>query len=166
MAGVVLVIDDDENLAELVRLSLPALGLSVYKATSGEQGLALYDQLVPDLVTLDVWMPDIDGWEVCRRLRRTSTVPIMFLTVVGGEEEVVRGLSEGADDYITKPFTPAELRARVIALLRRAGPASASATVPWSQQTNLTRFSHIASQNQVLRLSHKPESNLEVVQLG
>lgn len=132
MTGVVLVIDDDETLAELVRLSLPEMGLSVYKATSGEQGLALNDQLVPDLVTLDVWMPDIDGWEICRRLREASTVPIMFLTVMAGEEEVVRGLSEGADDYMTKPFTPAEFRARVVALLRRAAPMNAGATVHWS----------------------------------
>ena len=122
MTGVVLVIDDDETLAELVRLSLLEMGFSVCKATSGEQGLALYDQLVPDLVTLDVWMPDIDGWEICRRLREASTVPIMFLTVMDREEEVVRGLSEGADDYMTKPFAPAEFRARVVALLRRAAP--------------------------------------------
>lgn len=137
MAGVVLVIDDDETLAELVRLSLPEMGLSVHKATSGEQGLVLHDELVPDLVTLDVLMPDIDGWEVCRRLRETSTVPIMFLTVMAGEEEVVRGLSEGADDYLTKPFTPAELRARVVALLRRAAPTSGSAASHWSQRSGL-----------------------------
>ena len=119
MAGNILVIDDDDTMVELVRISLRRLGFSVTGASTGEEGLRAFDQVTPDLVTLDVLMPGLDGWEVCRRLRESSAVPIMFLTVMSAEEHIVRGLREGADDYMTKPFDVTELRARVAALLRR-----------------------------------------------
>jgi DNA-binding response OmpR family regulator len=122
MAPTILVIDDDETMVELVRLSLRKLGFEVVGARNGEQGLGLFHELGPDLVTLDVLMPGIDGWEVCRRLRNVSSVPIMFLTVLDAEQNVVRGLDSGADDYLSKPFQVAELRARVAALLRRSQP--------------------------------------------
>ena len=119
MAGNILVIDDDDTMVDLVRISLRRLGFSVTGASSGEEGLKVFGQVGPDLVTLDVLMPGMDGWEVCRRLRESSAVPIMFLTVMGAEEHVVRGLEEGADDFMAKPFDVTELRARVSALLRR-----------------------------------------------
>jgi DNA-binding response OmpR family regulator len=122
MAPTILVIDDDETMVELVQLSLRKLGFEVVGARNGEQGLGLFHELGPDLVTLDVLMPGIDGWEVCRRLRNVSSVPIMFLTVLDAEQNVVRGLDSGADDYLSKPFQVAELRARVAALLRRSQP--------------------------------------------
>ncbi|RLC91282.1 MAG: DNA-binding response regulator [Chloroflexi bacterium] len=119
MAEKILAIDDDETLLELIRISLQREDLSVFTTMSGEEGLALFNQIAPDLVILDVMMPGIDGWEICRRLRKVSTVPILFLTVLDSVEHIVRGLQSGADDYLVKPFRVSELTARVTALLRR-----------------------------------------------
>lgn len=120
MPSSILVIDDDENVLELIRISLRRLGLTVYGARSGEEGLLLFDQVGPDLVTLDVLMPGMDGWEVCRRLRQVSDVPVVFVSVKCGERDVVRALDGGADDFVAKPFDVSELGARVVAVLRRA----------------------------------------------
>jgi two-component system KDP operon response regulator KdpE len=120
MAETILVIDDDVILLKLIRQSLEPQGFSVSTATSGQEGLALFHQIAPDLVLLDVMMPGMDGWEVCRCLRQVSSVPIMFLTALDTLENVVQGLVDGADDYLAKPFQVAELVARVSALLRRA----------------------------------------------
>jgi len=120
MAEKILVVDDDSNLRTLIRQTLQSEGFSVLTATDGEEGLALFPQIAPDLVILDVMMPGLDGWEVCRRLRQVSSVPIIFLTALTTVEDVVHGLVDGADDYLAKPFKIAELTARVTALLRRA----------------------------------------------
>ncbi len=120
MAEKILVVDDDAILLKLIQQSLQPEGFSISTATSGEQGLALFHQVAPDLVILDVMMPGMDGWEVCRRLRQVSSVPIMFLTALDALEDVVHGLGDGADDYLAKPFKVAELAARVTALLRRS----------------------------------------------
>lgn len=120
MAEKILVVDDDAILLKLIQQSLQPEGFSISTATSGEEGLALFHQVAPDLVILDVMMPGMDGWEVCRRLRQVSSVPIMFLTALDALEDVVHGLGDGADDYLAKPFKVAELAARVTALLRRA----------------------------------------------
>jgi len=119
MAEKILAIDDDVILLKLIDQSLQPQGFSVSTATSGEEGLALFHQVAPDLVILDIMMPGMDGFEVCRRLRQVSSVPIIFLTALDSEENVVQGLVDGADDYLTKPFKIAELAARVTALLRR-----------------------------------------------
>jgi len=119
-AGKILVIDDDVILLKLIRRSLEPLGFSIHTATSGEEGLALFPQLAPDVVILDVMMPGMDGWEVCQRLRQTSAVPIIFLTALDSVDDVVQGLIGGADDYLAKPFKIDELGARVTAQLRRA----------------------------------------------
>jgi two-component system KDP operon response regulator KdpE len=120
MAEKILVIDDHEPLLKLISLSLEKQGFSIFTATNGEMGLALFQQIAPDLVILDIMMPGMDGWEVCSRLRQTSSVPIIFLTALSSDQNIVNGLLGGADDYLVKPFTTTELRARVIALLRRA----------------------------------------------
>jgi two-component system KDP operon response regulator KdpE len=120
MAENILVIDDDKFLLKLIQRLLQPEGYSVFAATSGEEGLALFHQVAPDLVILDVMMPDLDGWEICRRLRETSAVPIIFLTAMNSEQNMVDGLVGGADDYLAKPFSAPELKARVAALLRRA----------------------------------------------
>jgi len=119
-AGKVLVIDDDVVLLKLIRRSLDPLGFSIFTATSGEEGLTLFPQIAPDLVILDVMMPGMDGWEVCRRLRQTSAVPIIFLTALDSVDNIVQGLIDGADDYLAKPFKIDELEARVTAQLRRS----------------------------------------------
>jgi DNA-binding response OmpR family regulator len=116
----ILIIDDDEKLARLVQLFLRQQGYEVHAASSGLQGLQLAYDLHPDLVVLDIMMPGMDGWSVCNRLRDVSDVPVIMLTAKDGERNVVEGLESGADDYVVKPFSMAELLARIRALLRRA----------------------------------------------
>ena len=123
--GTIVVVDDEANIADLVGLYLEREGFRVLKAPTGDAGLDAFRQHRPRLVVLDVGLPDVAGLEVCKRIRRTSQVPIIFLTARDGEVDRVLGLELGADDYLTKPFSPAELVARVKAVLRRTdgGPA-------------------------------------------
>lgn len=118
----ILIVEDDPNTAELVALYLRREGFHVVSAGDGERGLSLAARYQPDLVVLDLMLPRIDGWEVCRRLRRTSNVPVIMLTARDEEIDRVAGLTLGADDYVIKPFSPRELVARVLAVLRRARP--------------------------------------------
>lgn len=125
----VLVVEDDANIADLVNIYLRDAGFRVLLAESGERGLDLIAQQRPVLAVLDIGLPGIDGFEVCRRIRATSTMPVLFLTARDGEIDRVVGLELGADDYVTKPFSPRELVARVKAILRRG-----TATVPTTEQ--------------------------------
>jgi len=120
-AARVLVIDDDANIRGLVTELLERAGLSVEQAEDGRSGLRALHKTPPDLVVLDVSMPDLDGWQTLERIRDLSEVPVLMLTARGEELERVRGLQAGADDYVVKPFGRQELLARVQALLRRAG---------------------------------------------
>ncbi|MDR7485438.1 MAG: response regulator transcription factor [Armatimonadota bacterium] len=115
----ILVVDDEPHIVELVRYNLLQEGYDVLAARDGEAALEKVRSDRPDLVILDIMLPGLDGLEVCRRLRRESSVPIIMLTAKGGELERVVGLEVGADDYVTKPFSPRELVARVRAVLRR-----------------------------------------------
>jgi DNA-binding response OmpR family regulator len=119
MSEKILVIDDDENTVWLVGTILKHNKFDVIEAFSPEEGLKAAYQQHPDIILLDVMMPNMDGWEVCRRLRELSEVPIVFLTAKTAIKDVVRGLESGADDYIVKPFDNQELVARVRAHLRR-----------------------------------------------
>ncbi|MDI7247985.1 MAG: response regulator transcription factor [Bacillota bacterium] len=119
MTKKVLVVDDEAPILELVRFNLEKEGFSVLTATDGEEGLERARSESPDLVILDLMLPGIDGIEVCRQLRRETSVPVLMLTAKTEEFDRVLGLSVGADDYVTKPFSPRELVARVKALLRR-----------------------------------------------
>ena len=121
--GTILVVDDEPNIAELIELYLSREGYQVVRAASGEAAVRAVAEHRPRLVVLDIGLPDIDGLEVCRRLRQTSTIPVIFLTARDSEVDRVVGLELGADDYVTKPFSPPELVARVKAVLRRADPA-------------------------------------------
>lgn len=116
----VLIIEDDRNTANLIALYLKREGFRALAAGDGEAGLALAERQHPDLVILDLMLPKLDGWEVCRRLRRVSEVPVIMLTAREEEVDRVAGLTLGADDYVVKPFSPRELMARVKAVLRRA----------------------------------------------
>jgi DNA-binding response OmpR family regulator len=116
----VLVIDDDEAITALARLSLAKNGFEVETANAGADGLDLLGTFRPDLVVCDVVMPDLLGWEVVRRIREASDVPVLMLSGRDSDVDKVRGLDLGADDYLTKPFTLMEFEARVRALLRRA----------------------------------------------
>jgi DNA-binding response OmpR family regulator len=115
----VLIIEDDHNTASLVALYLGQEGFRPLKAKDGESGLEMAEQHQPIMVILDLMLPKMDGWEVCRRLRRKSNVPVIMLTARGDEIDRVSGLTLGADDYLAKPFSPRELMARVKAVLRR-----------------------------------------------
>jgi DNA-binding response OmpR family regulator len=124
----VLVIEDDENTASLIAVYLEREGFSPLTAGDGEHGLALAAQHGPALVILDLMIPKVDGWEVCRRLRKDSAIPVIMLTARGDEIDRVAGLTLGADDYVVKPFSPRELMARVKAVLRRASPSPPEAS--------------------------------------
>jgi DNA-binding response OmpR family regulator len=117
---VVLVVDDEERMARFVRLNLEHDGFHVVEAYRGLDAIQKMRDSMPDLVLLDVMMPDIDGFEALQMIREISTVPVIMLTAKGEEEDKVRGLELGADDYITKPFSPRELSSRVKAVMRRA----------------------------------------------
>lgn len=115
----ILVVDDEPLVQELIRLYLEKEGFQVEKAWDGEEALAKLHTTNPDLIILDIMLPKMDGWAVCREIRKTSTVPIIMLTAKGEEFDRVLGLELGADDYVCKPFSPIELVARVKAVLRR-----------------------------------------------
>ena len=121
MSNTVLIIEDDPHTTELVRLYLTHDGHQVLAAANGPEGLARARESDPDLVVLDLMLPGLDGLEVCRELRAESDVPIVMLTARVEEEDVLAGMGLGADDYVTKPFRPRELAARVKAVLRRTG---------------------------------------------
>ncbi len=123
--GTIVVVEDDPNIADLVDMYLRREGYRVIQAGEGTTGLAAINREKPRMAILDVGLPgDIDGLELCRRVRATSTTPVLILTARDGEIDRVLGLELGADDYVTKPFSPRELVARVRAILRRAdGPA-------------------------------------------
>jgi two-component system alkaline phosphatase synthesis response regulator PhoP len=115
----ILVVDDEKNIVELARLYLEKEGYHVEDACDGPEALAKMKSLQPALVVLDLMLPEIDGWEVCRRVRGESDVPIIMLTARDDDVDKIVGLEMGADDYLTKPFNPRELVARVRAVLRR-----------------------------------------------
>jgi len=119
----VLVVDDDPDIRDLVRELLERAGYQVADASNGREGLRVLYEMRPDLVLLDVNMPELDGWATLDRIRDLSEAPVIMLTARTGELEKVRGLKAGADDYVTKPFGRQELLARVEALLRRRGAA-------------------------------------------
>ncbi len=116
----ILVVDDDSELRAILQSLLEAYGFAVYTAPDGPTALHILPQIAPDLIILDVLMPGMSGKEVCQQIRRHSPVPILFLTAIGEVESIVDGLNRGADDYMIKPFHPAELVARVQAMLRRS----------------------------------------------
>jgi len=121
-SGTILVVDDDRNITDLLSLYLTKEGYSVMQAGSGPDGLRLASgRPSPDLVILDIMLPGMDGWEVCRRLRETSRVPVIMLTARDDDYDKILGLELGADDYVTKPFNPREVVARVKSVLRRMG---------------------------------------------
>lgn len=117
----ILVVDDEKNIVELVRLYMEKEGFETICAYTGDEAISKYKEEKPDLIVLDLMLPGIDGWQVCREIRKTSSVPIIMLTAKSETFDKVLGLELGADDYITKPFEAKELIARVKAVLRRSG---------------------------------------------
>ncbi len=120
----VLIVDDDRDLRELIAFALTQAGFLVVKAADGPSAVRMFDTEAPDVVVLDINMPGASGFQVCEAIRARSSVPVMMLTVRSEEEDLVKALELGADDYLTKPFSPKTLLARLKALLRRAGMES------------------------------------------
>ncbi len=131
----ILVVDDEPNVLELVSLYLSREGFSVETAADGKAAVQAFDELRPDLVVLDLMLPEMDGWEVCRTIRGKSQAPIIMLTARTDDLDRIIGLEMGADDYLPKPFNPRELVARVKAVLRRTRSTAGS-----SEQSDLLRF--------------------------
>ncbi|NIM04462.1 MAG: response regulator [Armatimonadetes bacterium] len=150
----VLVVDDDPSVRELVSLYLEKEGLMPVEASTGEEALHLISQHSPEVVILDIMLPETDGLEICRNLRRISDVPIIMLTAKGEEADRVVGLELGADDYVVKPFSPRELVARVKAVLRRGKE-------PVGRQDEVIRFPGL----EVNRSNHRVLVNDEEVSL-
>jgi two-component system response regulator ResD len=142
----VLVVEDDPTVREVVVRYLEREGLAVDEADDGEVALQRACAHWPDLVVLDVMLPSLDGFEVCRRLREHAPVPVIMLTARGEEDDRVAGLELGADDYVTKPFSPRELTARVKAVLRRANGASSPMSAPALIETDDLRIDVAARQ--------------------
>ena len=134
MAISVLVIEDDKNIADLLQMYLEKEGYAVTTAADGGQGLVKFRAIGPDLVLLDLMMPVMDGWTVCKEIRKESSVPVIMLTAKGETDDKVAGLKSGADDYITKPFEMKEVLARIEAVLRRSDRAAAQT------QTRILKF--------------------------
>jgi len=134
--GTILVIEDEAGIVELVQLHLEEAGFRVLSAGDGLTGLGLHARECPDLVVLDLLLPGVDGWEVCRRIHQLAPTPVLMLTARRLESDRVRGLDLGADDYLTKPFSPRELVSRVRAILRRTARSSGDKPAP--QRDRLT----------------------------
>ena len=129
----ILVVDDDINIAELLRLYLEKEGFSVVTAENGAKAIELHSRENPDLILLDIMLPIVDGWQVCREIRKTSNVPIIMVTAKGETFDKVLGLELGADDYVSKPFDAKEVVARVKAVLRRT-------YMPTSNKNEVVKF--------------------------
>ena len=145
MMDKILVADDDLNICELLRLYLEKEGFEVVMAHDGEEAVAKFESEKPSLILLDIMMPKLDGWQVCRQIRQKSDCPIIMLTAKGETFDRVLGLELGADDYVVKPFDTKEIVARIKAVLRRSGPAGNAAgevkEVSYDKLTvNMTRY--------------------------
>ena len=131
----ILIVDDEENNMEIVEAYLVAKNYQVFRAMDGEEALRKAETIRPDLIVLDLMLPDISGLEVCRRIRKSSSVPVIMLTARTTEQDILSGLQIGADHYMTKPFSPKELVARVQTVLRRSHPEPQE--VKWSFEGGL-----------------------------
>lgn len=161
MKDKILVIDDEETTAQLIGILLERRGYEVVKSYSAEEGLRAAYRHQPDLVLLDIMMPDMDGWEVCKRLREMSDIPIIFLTARDETHDVVRGLELGADDYIVKPYNNEELVARLKAHLRRSPRPNMSEELSFNEGDFVINFLNreVRVRNEIKHLTPK-EFNL------
>jgi len=149
----ILAADDDRDLRELIGFTLAQAGFLVLKAGDGLAALKMFDDESPDLVVLDINMPGASGFQVCEAIRKRSRVPVIMLTVRGEEEDLVRALDLGADDYLTKPFSPRTLLARVKALLRRAGMENSAPLAAGRVQLDVEEHTVQVGNNSPVRLT-------------
>jgi len=162
----VLVIDDDTNICELLRLYLEKEGFSVISVNDGEAALAAFKSEEPDMVLLDIMLPKLDGWQVCREIRKISDTPIIMLSAKGETFDKVLGLELGADDYVTKPFDTKEIVARIKSVLRRTNANTVSPVEETVKEVNYDKLS-INLTNYVLKVDGKqidtPPKELELI---
>ncbi len=149
----ILIADDDRDLLGVIAFALTQAGYLVEQATDGGQALKLFESAAPELVLLDINMPVANGFQVCEKIRAHSRVPVMMLTVRGEEEDLVRALELGADDYLTKPFSPRTLVARIKALLRRAGLENAAPVAAGRIKLDLDEHTVQIGTNDTVRLT-------------
>lgn len=142
MAQTILIVDDDGHIREVIRFALEKAGYVAVEARDGMEALKQIDACAPDLVVLDILMPEMDGTEVCRRIRARSTLPIVFLTSRDDEIDRILGLELGGDDYVTKPFSPRELVARVRAVLRRVTGSMEAVPTATAPEANAREIHH------------------------
>jgi DNA-binding response OmpR family regulator len=148
----ILIVDDDRNICELLRLYIEKEGYATAIANDGAQAVAMFEQEKPALILLDIMLPKMDGWQVCREIRKTSDVPIIMLTAKGEVFDKILGLELGADDYVVKPFEAKEVVARIRAVLRRVGGSDEDAVkeVKWDKLIiNLTNYELIVDGKQI-----------------
>ena len=157
----ILLVDDDPNITQLVRLYLEKEGYDVQTADRGDTALEMFRKNPPHLMLLDIMLPGMDGWEVCREVRRTSNIPIIMLTAKGETFDKVLGLELGADDYITKPFEPKEMIARIKAVARRyqTGDTPAKEVSFPGLTVNISRYSVVYAGQEI----EMPPKELEVL---
>ena len=142
-SGKIMIVDDDRNICELLRLYIEKEGFNVVTANDGMEALKLFEKENPELIMLDIMLPGLDGWQVCREIRKTSQCPIIMLTAKGEVFDKVLGLELGADDYVVKPFEAKEVVARIRAVLRRTGKTDDNQVkeVKWDKLSiNLTNY--------------------------
>ncbi len=151
MSQKILVIEDDEGIIHLINLYLKDAGYAILIARDGADGLALHARENPDLILLDIMLPTIDGFEICRRIRAWSQTPILMLTARGDEEDRISGFELGADDYLTKPFSPRELVSRVKAILRRTSQQGMSALPSAQPLPSALSAINLEDEKQILR---------------
>jgi DNA-binding response OmpR family regulator len=146
MAATILLVEDERKLRDLVRSYLERAGFAVLSTGSGAEALTLAESATPDLLVLDLGLPDIAGETVAREIRASGPMPILMLTAKSGEEDRVKGLEAGADDYVTKPFSPREVVLRVQAILRRGGQAAPDAVASYGDGTlRIDEAKHLAT---------------------
>lgn len=159
----ILIVDDDENICELLRLYLEKDGFSVVVANDGEKAISVFEKSSPDLILLDIMLPVLDGWQVCREIRKTSDTPIIMLTAKGETFDKILGLELGADDYVSKPFDTKEVIARIKAVLRRCDAKEKSDSVKEVKfdrlKINLTNYDLIVDGKKI----DTPPKELELI---
>ncbi len=143
----ILIIEDEEKIVKIVQAYLEREGYSVLTAFNGKDGMSMAIDEKPDLIILDLMLPEISGWDICRTLRRDSSVPIIMLTARGEDTDKIIGLELGADDYITKPFNPKELVSRVRAVLRRVNNKVGEPAVIVADDLSIDSSKHLVSRN-------------------
>ncbi|MBO4339661.1 MAG: response regulator transcription factor [Clostridia bacterium] len=162
----VLVVDDDTNICELLRLYLEKEGFSVISANDGETALSVFKSEEPDMVLLDIMLPKLDGWQVCREIRKFSETPIIMLSAKGETFDKVLGLELGADDYVTKPFDTKEIVARIKSVLRRTNAGTVNEAEDTIKEVNYDKL-QINLTNYVLKVDGKqidtPPKELELI---